>query len=100
VFEKSTVTITGQLPIRDVLGALVPSVSLHNGEEVGTSGRLPSAAIAIEKEDTGNFMLYGGGFGHGVGMSQNGAKNLAELGYNFEEILLFFYKNTNITGIS
>ena len=35
--------------------------------------------------------ITGGGFGHGVGMSQNGAGNLANLGYGAEDILQFYY---------
>jgi stage II sporulation protein D len=35
------------------------------------------------------------GYGHGVGMSQYGAKAMAQLGYLYEEILSFYY-----TGIS
>ena len=36
--------------------------------------------------------VSGGGFGHGIGMSQNGANEMAKKGKNCEEILsLFFY---------
>ncbi|HLM66786.1 MAG TPA: SpoIID/LytB domain-containing protein [Longimicrobium sp.] len=37
------------------------------------------------------FVVYGGGFGHGVGMSQTGAVSMAERGATFEEILKHFY---------
>lgn len=37
------------------------------------------------------YTLTGGGYGHGVGMSQNAAKHMAALGYHYEQILLFFY---------
>jgi stage II sporulation protein D len=99
-FAAGTVTISGQLFIRDVLGAMIPSVNLHNGEQVETAGRLPSAAIAVEGDGKGGFVIYGGGYGHGVGMSQNGAKDLAAIGFNYQDILLFFYKNTTITEIA
>ena len=59
---------------------------------------LPSAAFSVEKQGDG-FLLYGGGFGHGVGMSQNGAKALAGMGYAYGDILNFFYKNTEIVAI-
>lgn len=36
----------------------------------------------------------GNGWGHGVGMSQYGAKALAEAGYSYLQILLFYYPNT------
>ena len=40
--------------------------------------------------------LFGGGFGHGVGMSQNGAKNLADRGRSYDEILLFYYTDCQV----
>jgi len=33
------------------------------------------------------------GFGHGVGMSQYGANGMAELGYNYDDILRHYYQN-------
>lgn len=36
----------------------------------------------------------GKGFGHGVGMSQWGAKVMAERGYNYEQILKHYYQGT------
>jgi len=37
-------------------------------------------------------VLSGGGYGHGVGMSQNAAKHMAEEGMDHKEILTFFYQ--------
>lgn len=39
------------------------------------------------------------GYGHGVGMSQYGANGMAKAGYNFEEILKYYYKNIEISSI-
>ena len=36
------------------------------------------------------------GYGHGVGMSQYGANYLASIGYNYQEILKYFYKDIEI----
>ena len=56
---------------------------------------LPSAFFTICREgDT--FVISGGGFGHGIGMSQNGAKAMAERGMSCEEILNFFYQGIEI----
>ena len=41
------------------------------------------------------FVFSGAGSGHGVGMSQYGAKGMAEKGYTYEEILKHYY-----TGIT
>ncbi len=43
----------------------------------------------------GSFVFYGRGWGHGVGISQYGAKDLADLGYDYKTIL-----KTYFTGIS
>ena len=39
------------------------------------------------------------GYGHGVGMSQYGANLMAKQGFNYEEIINHFYKNTYIDKI-
>ena len=50
---------------------------------------------AIEK--SGNeFVFYGRGWGHGVGMSQWGAMAMAEQGYSAEKILTHYYPGTAI----
>ena len=51
--------------------------------------------FVIEKNDD-RFTLYGGGFGHGVGMSQTAVKNMANNGMTYEDILKFFYKDIDV----
>ena len=46
-----------------------------------------------------NIKIITRGFGHGVGMSQYGANNLANSGYSYQEILAHYYTNTKITNI-
>ncbi len=41
-------------------------------------------------------VAQGGGYGHGVGMSQYGAYSLAQAGRSFEEILSFYYPGTEL----
>jgi stage II sporulation protein D len=43
---------------------------------------------------TGSLSMQGSGFGHGVGMSQYGAKSLSSQGYAYSQILLFYYPGT------
>ncbi|MEM7095606.1 MAG: SpoIID/LytB domain-containing protein [Actinomycetota bacterium] len=40
------------------------------------------------------FVFHGAGWGHGVGMSQNGARNMADQGYDHVGILAHYYPNT------
>ena len=44
-----------------------------------------------------SFSFVGKGYGHGVGMSQYGAIEMAKEGYNYEQILQYYYKNIKIT---
>ena len=39
------------------------------------------------------------GFGHGVGMSQYGALGMAQNGYNYQDILKYYYQDTEIVKI-
>jgi stage II sporulation protein D len=46
------------------------------------------------------FNVQGGGFGHGLGMSQYGAYNLAsKYNWNYQQILLHYYSGTQIGQI-
>ncbi len=46
------------------------------------------------------YRFIGGGFGHGVGMSQAGAYNLGKQGFSSEQILEFYYPGTSLQPIS
>lgn len=45
------------------------------------------------------YILHGNGLGHGLGMSQYGIKGMAEDGYNYQEILRYYYNNIEISAI-
>ena len=40
--------------------------------------------------------IAGSGWGHGVGMPQTSARNMAQLGFNCEQILKYYYQGTEI----
>jgi len=46
----------------------------------------------------GSFEFQGRGFGHGLGMSQWGAFGLAQRGYNYQQILQYYYQGTEISS--
>ena len=60
---------------------------------------LPSAFFSVDTEEHGIYVLYGGGLGHGIGMSQYGADGMAQAGYSCDEILGFFYHDVKIESI-
>lgn len=71
----------------------------HDGSIVENYSIMPSAFYVIEKEldeddNIESITFYGGGNGHGVGMSQNAVKGMLDLGYNIEYILKHFYEDT------
>lgn len=44
----------------------------------------------------GDLTIYGYGYGHGVGMSQYGAKGMAEAGFTYDEIITYYYEGVEI----
>lgn len=89
--------------IRNVLNDGKTAVIRQDGSEMAGMSLLPSAYFIImtskEGQNVVGYTLTGGGFGHGVGMSQNGARRMAESGYSAEEILLYFYDRCTIRNI-
>lgn len=43
-------------------------------------------------------LLDGKGYGHGVGMSQEGAIRMIQLGYSYEDVINYYYKNVRIVS--
>ena len=52
--------------------------------------------IYSDNKQLQGYTFIGGGFGHGVGLSQYGSYNLAKLGWSAEQILAFYYPQTKI----
>lgn len=48
------------------------------------------------KSDKNTLVLKGKGFGHGVGLCQEGAIEMAKVGYTYPDILHFYYKNVKV----
>lgn len=49
--------------------------------------------------DPDTFIFDGEGWGHGVGMSQYGAKGMADAGFDYEEILTHYYTGTYLEQV-
>ncbi|WP_204137352.1 SpoIID/LytB domain-containing protein [Halomicronema sp. CCY15110] len=64
-----------------------------------TAGLYEPVPGAAEPQLQG-YRFVGGGFGHGVGMSQTGAYNLGDLNWSAERILKFYYPGTELQPIS
>jgi SpoIID/LytB domain protein len=59
-----------------------------------TLRRLPSTLFVIEPQGSDRWLVRGGGFGHGAGLSQAGAIDLAWRGWPTERILRHYYPGT------
>ena len=92
--------IKGQSQVRSMLGNTELVIKKQDGSDMTGTAALPSAFISIEKRTAEDgsivFRVYGGGFGHGVGMSQNGAHSMAKAGKTYKDILDFFYHGAEI----
>jgi len=61
--------------------------------------RLKSLYFRVSATYNNTYIFTGNGYGHGVGMSQYGAKTMADSGYNYKSILLFYYPNISLGQI-
>lgn len=96
--------IRGEGQIRSVLGNGNQVIEQQNGKTLTGWDALPSAFIAIQAGESGEgedpvFTIRGGGYGHGVGMSQMGAQGMAKAGKTYKQILEFFYQGTEVGEI-
>lgn len=60
--------------------------------------RMRSTRMKV-KRNGDHFVFEGRGWGHGVGMCQFGAKRLAEIGYRYNDILRYYYPESEIRNL-
>lgn len=103
VTDEGTYKVITEHNIRYVLDDGQSKVIRQDNSEVEMPTLLPSAFFSLsvvrEKGNVVGYNLAGGGFGHGVGMSQNGAKNMAGAGLSAEDILSFFFEGCTVRAI-
>lgn len=97
-------TLENEYEIRQVFSAKGYPIHKNDGTVSLQMDLLPSAYFTCEPEkeqdSLSGYTFYGGGYGHGVGMSQNGANHMAEQGMKYEEILKFFFADVKLQNIS
>lgn len=93
--EGGEFQVEGEYTIRKLLQTRNSPVTLQDGSTAPNLGMLPSAFFYLtpnyEKEVLTGYTLTGGGYGHGKGMSQNGAKHMADAGHKCADILRYYY---------
>jgi len=101
--ENAALMIRTEHNIRYVLSDGSSQVIRQDGSTYQATSLLPSAFFILQtqKEDgyVSGYSLIGGGFGHGVGMSQNGARSMAQAGCDSGNILSFFYEGSSVRKI-
>ncbi len=60
---------------------------------------LYSSAFVVDRNEQGDFILTGAGWGHGVGLCQIGAAVMADKGYTYEQILAHYFPGSEIKTI-
>ncbi len=94
----ATVEVTGQTNIRNLITPVNQQIIRQDGKAITGWTSLPSPFYYVEKTENG-FTIFGGGFGHGAGMSLNGANIMAEEGQNYKYILRHYYSYIDFSDI-
>lgn len=93
--DQAVYKVLSEYNIRYVLCDQKSEIVKQDGSVTVPTMLLPSGFFIIEAGKKGEsvvgYTLTGGGYGHGVGMSQNGAKALGEEGSSYRQILSFFF---------
>ncbi|MEK3857181.1 SpoIID/LytB domain-containing protein [Cytobacillus sp. FSL H8-0458] len=92
--EKGNILLSNTHILTEPTEGVIEKKMLNNFTILGGEGSITPEAVSMLPNSS--FAIDGKGFGHGVGMSQYGAKGMAALGKNYEEILGFYYPITNL----
>ena len=95
--DAGSVTVDTENKIRRALGGSGYEIVNQAGTAAASTALLPRAFFTIRREGD-VFIISGGGFGHGIGMSQNGANEMAKKGKNYIDILTMFFREVSVGG--
>ncbi len=100
--DQGTYKIISEYNIRYILNQGA-DVIRQDGSVYESNTLLPSAYMIINvvksEQNVVGYTILGGGYGHGVGLSQNGARAMGLKGMNCEEILEFFFESCRMENI-
>jgi stage II sporulation protein D len=96
--SENVILVSGQTNIRNLISPENVEIVRNDGSIVTGWTSLPSPYYYVDQVQ-GGFEIVGGGFGHGVGMSQNGAELLAEQGYSYKFILAHYFNDIELKNI-
>ena len=100
ITEKGLYRVQKELPIRRTFqknNIGLPSANVFfEIKEEKISGKTQDCETTNEDATVKKVYAYGGGFGHGVGMSQWGAGEMGRQGYKFDDIIKHYFKDIAI----
>ena len=67
--------------------------------QIRNDWQLRSTWFSVTVEE-GNVVFRGRGYGHGVGLCQEGAIEMGRRGFKYDEIIHFYYRNVNIVPVT
>ena len=98
--EKGACTVYGEYRIRQIFSPTESEIIQNDGNSIFGMSLLPSGYFymdaLIEEDICEGYLIHGGGYGHGCGMSQNGAMAMAEQGVDYQEILKYFFAESEL----
>ncbi len=99
-FEFGKVEIRSEYNIRSVVGCAMERITYADGTSDTASRFLPSAyfTVSFDKKSS-RYVLTGGGNGHGMGMSQYGAAGMSQAGWDYKQILSFYYDGATVKKV-
>lgn len=95
VGTEKTVRVFHEYNIRLLLFNENAIIRKNDGTNVSGMSMLPSGFFVCDLAGR-TYEFRGGGFGHGTGMSQTGANELAQAGKTYEEILHYYFEGVEI----
>jgi stage II sporulation protein D len=82
-----------RVPDYRITGFTLPLRNIRN------DWQLKSTFFSVSVED-GEVVFRGRGYGHGVGLCQEGAMEMGRRGFRYEAIISFYYKNVNLASVN
>ena len=97
--KEGSFELKNEYEIRQFFSPEGCTITEKDGTETEGGKLLPSAYFELEMKKGESVKITGGGYGHGVGMSQTAANVMAEEGYDYRIILDYFFKNITIENL-
>lgn len=99
VGTEATIRVSSEYNIRMLLFSGEAVILRKDGKKVTGLSMLPSGFFELKRMGK-SYEIKGGGYGHGVGMSQTGARQLATMGNNEKEIICHYFPGVSILSMS